>query len=67
MNLWIIALIAVGLLAVGGILMANVSNVTAEGPEKLDCSKCGNSCTQDSNCGLQSCGATQGKTCGCGG
>lgn len=27
---------------------------------------CGNACTAGNNCGLSTCGATQGKTCGCG-
>jgi hypothetical protein len=51
-------------LAIG--LIAGVSAVTNDPAPKISCSTCGNSCTKDSNCGLATCGAVQGKTCGCG-
>jgi hypothetical protein len=30
------------------------------------CTSCGKGCTKDSNCGLSTCGAVNGGTCGCG-
>ena len=65
MNLWIIGVITIGLLAVAGIVVANTDTVTAEEPTEASCSASGNTCSADSNCGLQSCGAVQ-KTGGCG-
>lgn len=66
MNLWIIAAITIGLLVVAGIIIVNTDMVTAEAPEKVSCSNCGNSCTGDSNCGLGTCGAVKGTgSCGC--
>ena len=67
MNLWMIAAITVGILAVAGILVFNLGTVTAdEVTETSTCTSCGNSCTAENNCGLASCGAVQGGSCGCG-
>ena len=33
---------------------------------KVSCSSCGGKCTAESNCGLATCGAVSGGTCGCG-
>jgi len=33
---------------------------------KVSCSSCGGKCTAQSNCGLATCGAANGGTCGCG-
>ncbi|MBN2420851.1 hypothetical protein JXB27_01075 [Candidatus Woesearchaeota archaeon] len=64
MNIAIIALLVVSL-AIG--LVAGVNALTSnESAPKISCSTCGNSCTAENNCGLATCGATQGKTCGCG-
>lgn len=32
----------------------------------IGCTGCANSCTQEQNCGLATCGALAGKTCNCG-
>ncbi|MFA5070803.1 MAG: hypothetical protein WC511_00340 [Candidatus Pacearchaeota archaeon] len=67
MNTWIIAGIMVGLLLVGGIAFASaISTDEAETTSTSSCTSCGNQCSAESNCGLATCGATQGKTCGCG-
>jgi hypothetical protein len=68
MNLWIMALITVGILVIAGVLVLNLGTVNAnEETTTVSCTSCGNSCTAESNCGLKSCGAVQGRSCGCGG
>ena len=68
MNLWIMAVITVGILAIAGVLIFNMGTVNAdEGIDTSSCISCGNSCTAESNCGLSSCGAVTGGACGCGG
>lgn len=64
MNLWLVAGLAIGLLVVAGLVVANVS--TAQEPEKISCENCGSSCSLDKNCGLASCGAISGERCNCG-
>ena len=64
MNIWAIVVIAIGLLAVAGIVVANLS--TAQEPEQMSCSGCSGKCTADKNCGLASCSALNGESCGCG-
>ena len=66
MNLWVIALV-LGLMVIGMVLVVSTTTVTAEEPEKIECGSCGNSCSLDSNCGLATCGAVSGGSCGCGG
>jgi len=67
MNIWIIAAIIAGLLIVTGIaVVVNAQTTQAEQTKKVECSGCGNGCTADANCGLASCGAVNGGTCGCG-
>lgn len=68
MNMWMLTAIILGILIIGGIAVAALttdqeSTATAE---KTSCSSCGNSCTAENNCGLSTCGAVNGKTCGCG-
>jgi len=65
MNTWIIALLVVGL-AISLVAGVNALTSTTEPAPKLSCGTCGNTCTAENNCGLATCGATQGKTCGCG-
>ena len=65
MNLWIMVAITIGLIAMAGILVTAWDTSKQREDNNLDCSSCGNSCTAESNCGLSTCGATQGKTCGC--
>jgi hypothetical protein len=64
MNIWMVLAIAAGLLVIAGLVAANVS--VAQQPEKISCSSCGGKCTADKNCGLASCGAVSGGSCGCG-
>jgi len=69
MNVWIMAAIAIGILAIAGFLVANAGFVKAvdNTDEKItSCQTCGGKCTVGNNCGLANCGATQGKACNCG-
>jgi uncharacterized low-complexity protein len=68
MNLWIIAAVFVGILAIAGVAVVNALPESQSIPttNQKTCSSCGNSCTAESNCGLSTCGATNGGTCGCG-
>jgi len=56
------------ILIIGGIAVSALTTNQAEQKpaEKISCSSCGNSCTAEKNCGLATCGAVNGKTCGCG-
>jgi len=70
MKIWIIAGIIVGMLLITGIVISTTGLVSAdigdeEQTETISCSSCGNSCTAERNCGLSSCGATSGGSCGC--
>ena len=68
MNMFIVAGIAIGLIAVIGIFMS--VNVAADSNQQhltaQECTSCGNSCSLESNCGLASCGAVTGGSCSCG-
>lgn len=64
MNLWIIAAIVIGLLAITVVTVSNLSS--ADETEVIECIGCGNACNANSNCGLSSCGAVSGGSCGCG-
>jgi len=71
MNMWIISAIIAGLLIIGGIAVATIVNAQQEIQpatviDATECTSCGNSCTVDNNCGLASCGAVSGGSCGCG-
>jgi len=68
MKTWIIVAIAVGILAIAGIVAANLAFVgAADSTQQISsCQSCQGRCTDENNCGLASCGATQGKTCTCG-
>jgi len=71
MKMWIIAGIMIGMLLITGIVIATTGLVSADigdeeqATETISCSSCGNSCTAESNCGLSSCGAVSGGSCGC--
>lgn len=68
MKTWIIVAVLIGILAVAGIIVSITGSVVADesdGNGAVTCSTCGNSCTGERNCGLASCGAVQGKSCGC--
>jgi hypothetical protein len=70
MKMWIIAAIAIGVLLVAGIFIANVNlakaadTTTNKAPSCSGCS--GNSCTAEKNCGQATCGAVNGGKCTCG-
>ena len=57
-----IAMIALVVITTGITIATN--KTTAE--STATCTSCGGSCTKDSNCGLATCGAVNGGTCGCG-
>jgi hypothetical protein len=68
MNLWATIAIAVGILAIAGVFVMGIGMVEADEVEETSsCTSCGKSCSAESNCGLASCGATKGGSCGCGG
>ena len=70
MKVWVIVGIVAGLFLLAGILLAG--NISANNDDtgvkgNIDCSTCGGGCTQQSNCGLSTCGAVSGTgSCGCG-
>lgn len=69
MNTWIIVGILVGLFVVGGIAVASAfspSQNTDTVASTASCTSCGGKCSAGSNCGLATCGATNGGKCGCG-
>lgn len=63
MDLWIIASIIVSLLIISGIAVTMA--IAKQGPEIIDCENCEGNCNQERNCGRASCGAIQGRSCGC--
>lgn len=66
MKMWIIAII-VGLLIVSAVTatIINDTNQTSNIKTTAGCSSCSGTCTAEKNCGLSTCSATTGKTCGC--
>jgi cytochrome c-type biogenesis protein CcmH/NrfF len=48
-----------------GLVNANSPGDALESTEEFSCSSCGNSCSAESNCGLSTCGAVNGGSCGC--
>jgi len=65
MNMWIIVGLVAGLLLVGGVAVVNAGD-SSEQVGQIECSTCENSCSAESNCGLATCGAVSGGSCGCG-
>lgn len=61
-----IILAIVAIVAVAGFVTVNAltQEIAEETPVK-QCNSCGNSCTQQNNCGRATCGAINGGTCGC--
>ncbi|HKL24360.1 MAG TPA: hypothetical protein VJ912_03420 [Candidatus Nanoarchaeia archaeon] len=79
MKLWLITLIAVGILALGGIVMASSQDIQQTSEKEISNSatscnfadsagSCGHQkCGQENNCGMSSCQAAKGTgSCGCG-
>ena len=66
MNIWILAAIILGILIIGGIAVtALTTQDVKKTTETISCSSCGNSCSAEKNCGLSTCGAVSGESCGC--
>lgn len=69
MKTWILISLAVGLLLIAGIVAVNTLNTDTTTDVKqgksLTCSSCSGSCTAQKNCGLATCSAVNGGTCGC--
>lgn len=67
MNHWVIAGIIFGLLLIGGVTFVTAISTNQSNPTNTaTCTSCGGKCTAGNNCGLATCGATQGKACACG-
>jgi len=54
------------ILAVTGFAIANTDAKAPAEVQKTGCGSCSGQCTATSNCGLATCGAVSGRTCGCG-
>ncbi len=67
MKIWIIAAVIVAVLVITGIVVSMNSLVSADEQEveTIECSGCSNRCTAERNCGLGTCGAVSGGSCGC--
>ncbi len=68
MKTWIIVAV-VAMLVIAGLVAVNaLTNDSSSGSEaeQIKCSSCGSSCTAEKNCGLASCSAVNGASCGCG-
>ena len=66
MKYWIIASVVL-VLAFAGIFGVSAYLTSNSDTQKIGgCGSCNGSCTADSNCGLSSCGATNGGQCTCG-
>jgi uncharacterized protein YxeA len=62
----LIVTVLIGLVLVAGFVMANADFDNEEEVEQIQsCSSCRNSCSATNNCGLSSCGAVTGRSCGC--
>lgn len=67
MNTWVIVGILFGLFVIGGIAAVNALSPSEDTEKPItSCASCGGKCSAGNNCGLATCGATQGGTCGCG-
>lgn len=68
MNAWIIVGIIAGVLLIGGLVIGNfvTADVSQKDSEVSSATTCGNSCTSQNNCGLQTCAVVNGGgSCGC--
>ena len=68
MKTLIMVAIAIGILAIAGVIIANAGFVKAADaqPKITSCQSCGGQCTAGNNCGLATCGAANGGKCTCG-
>lgn len=68
MKLWIMVAIIVGVLVIasfGIVSFVKADERTSKPVQNSPSCGCGNKCTQANNCGLATCGAVNGKACGC--
>jgi len=65
---WMItsAIVLMVVLTIGTLAVAFGGDSGTEETETIDCSSCGEGCTQARNCGQSTCGAVIGGSCGCG-
>ena len=67
MNALAIVAVIVGLVIIAGsVLVVANGGIDTESSSVSSCSSCQGKCSADSNCGLATCGALQGKPCSCG-
>jgi hypothetical protein len=70
MKIWmLIAIIMLGILVIAGTAIAINQPADSESEKETQQTQTcpyANSCSQSSNCGRATCGAIQGKSCGCG-
>ena len=66
-TLLVFGIIAILVIAGVSVVLANTSQEKSDlNTETVECSSCGNSCSGQRNCGLSTCGAVSGGSCGCG-
>ena len=70
MNAWIMVAIAIGILAIAGVVVVNAGFIKAADDAQQEritsCESCGGRCSAGNNCGLATCGAINGGKCTCG-
>jgi len=65
MNIWTILTIVIVALVIVGVAVASVNAIQGKQESQGKCTGCNGSCSQEKNCGQETCGAMQGKTCNC--
>lgn len=68
MNTFWVVLIVVGIITIisfGAFAIVKANSPTEKTTTQISCSGCQGKCTAEKNCGLSTCGATNGGTCGC--
>lgn len=75
MKAWLIVTVITGLLVLGGLAVvqaldkqADQETDTSTNSEYATCGSpnCNGGCTEQNNCGISTCGAVSGRSCGCG-
>jgi len=68
MNTFWVVLIVVGIITIisfGAFAIVKANSSTEKTTTQISCSGCQEKCTAEKNCGLSTCGAVNGGTCGC--
>lgn len=67
MKSWIIIAIVIGIIALAGIAVATVSNLSQETPAQNTevCPNCGKNCNSQNGCGNEACGMKKAGKCNC--